>query len=64
LPTRTNHQAVGLSVAPAKAFEGRVIAVGADPGHHFSKPLQREILMIQGLGIEGDAHAGAFVRHR
>jgi MOSC domain-containing protein YiiM len=47
-----------------QVLEGKVIAVAADPGHHFSKPQQREILMVEGLGIEGDAHAGAFVRHR
>jgi hypothetical protein len=45
-------------------FEGKVIAVAADPGHHFSKLLLPEIVMVGGHGIEGDAHAGAFVRHR
>jgi MOSC domain-containing protein YiiM len=61
---RTKHQAVGLTAAPAAAFEGTVIAVAADRGHHFSKPLQRAIVMVEGHGIEGDAHAGAFIRHR
>ncbi|MHC4046740.1 MOSC domain-containing protein [Bradyrhizobium sp. 23AC] len=45
-------------------LEGRVVAVAADRGHHFSKPLRDKITLVQGHGVEGDAHAGAFVRHR
>jgi MOSC domain len=43
---------------------GTVEAVAADAGHHFSKPLRDSIDLILGLGIEGDAHAGPYVRHR
>ena len=46
------------------ALKGRVVAVAADPGHHFSKPIQDRIALVEGHGVEGDAHAGAFVRHR
>lgn len=46
------------------SLEGRVVAVAADPGHHFSKPIQDPIALVEGHGVEGDAHAGAFVRHR
>jgi hypothetical protein len=41
-----------------------VVAVATDRGHHFSKPLRDSIDLVQGLGIEGDAHAGLHVRHR
>jgi MOSC domain-containing protein YiiM len=44
--------------------EGLVMAVASDTTHRFSKPLRSAIVMIEGLGVEGDAHAGAFVRHR
>ncbi len=38
--------------------EGRVIAVAADRGHHFRKPPRDQIVLVEGHGVEGDAHAG------
>ncbi|UQR68255.1 MULTISPECIES: hypothetical protein [Bradyrhizobium] len=46
------------------SLEGRVVAVAADRGHHFSKPTQDRILLVEGHSVEGEAHAGPFVRHR
>ncbi|WP_371746157.1 hypothetical protein [Bradyrhizobium sp. CCBAU 53351] len=46
------------------SLQGRVAAVAADHGHHFSKPTQERIILVEGHGVEGDAHAGPFVRHR
>lgn len=46
------------------SVEGRVVAVAADRGHKFSKPTRDCIALVEGHGVEGDAHAGAFVRHR
>lgn len=46
------------------AREGKVFAVAASPKHRFSKPARREIQLVKGYGVEGDAHAGSFVRHR
>jgi MOSC domain-containing protein YiiM len=46
------------------SLEGKVAAVAADPGHHFSKPVQDRIVLVEDHGVEGDAHAGPFVRHR
>ena len=43
---------------------GHVVAVAADGGHHFSKPLRDDIHVIAGMGVEGDAHFGAAVQHR
>jgi hypothetical protein len=45
-------------------LEGIVVAVAADGGHRFSKMPQRDILLVEGYGVEGDAHAGPYVRHR
>ncbi|WP_369725626.1 MOSC domain-containing protein [Bradyrhizobium sp. LLZ17] len=46
------------------SLEGTVVAVAADRGHHFSKPAQARIVLVEGRGVEGDAHTGAFVKHR
>jgi len=43
---------------------GSVVAVSASPDHSFSKLRQNTIRMVKGHGIEGDAHAGRYVRHR
>lgn len=41
-----------------------VVSVSAGPAHSFSKPTQPAITLLAGLGIAGDAHCGATVRHR
>jgi MOSC domain-containing protein YiiM len=46
------------------SLDGNVVAVASDRRHRFSKPTQDHIVLVEGHGIEGDAHAGAFVRHR
>jgi MOSC domain-containing protein YiiM len=43
---------------------GRVVAVCAAKGHHFSKPPSLAIRLLKGLGVEGDAHIGEKVQHR
>jgi MOSC domain-containing protein YiiM len=40
-----------------------VVAVCSSPLHSFTKPEMPNIRLIEGLGIEGDAHAGTFVQH-
>ncbi|WP_109210855.1 MULTISPECIES: MOSC domain-containing protein [Microbacterium] len=42
---------------------GHVVAVARDDAHRFSKPTRESITLIAGLGVEGDAHAGATVQH-
>ena len=44
--------------------KGSVAAVCRDTAHRFSKPPVREIELVAGLGVRGDAHAGAKVQHR
>jgi len=41
-----------------------VIAVYRSSAHTFSKTMQDNIRLIAGLGVEGDAHCGATVKHR
>ncbi|MFN5128609.1 MAG: MOSC domain-containing protein [Sphingomonadaceae bacterium] len=43
---------------------GKVIAVAKDEGHNFSKRIVPEIKIVKGLGVDGDAHKGAQVKHR
>lgn len=43
---------------------GTVVNVGRSATHAFSKPPCSRITLIAGLGVEGDAHAGATVKHR
>jgi hypothetical protein len=42
----------------------RVAAVAADAGHRFSKQVRPVIRLLEGLGVDGDAHLGATVQHR
>lgn len=41
-----------------------VLAVHAAPDHEFSKSSQDSVELVAGLGVVGDAHAGARVKHR
>lgn len=41
-----------------------VVSVARSDEHAFTKPTCDQIHLIAGLGVEGDAHAGATVQHR
>ena len=41
-----------------------VVSVSRDSEHRFSKHPVEEIVLLPGLGVEGDAHAGVTVQHR
>ncbi|NJK46650.1 MAG: MOSC domain-containing protein [Pleurocapsa sp. SU_196_0] len=43
---------------------GTVLAVHLDATHGFSKQPQPRIKLLQGLGVQGDAHLGVTVQHR
>ena len=43
---------------------GIILALSLNPNHTFSKSRQPSIHLLAGLGVEGDAHCGATVRHR
>lgn len=54
---------MAIEASGAPALCGSVVAVSRDSAHRFSKPQAREICVTAGLGVEGDAHAGANVQH-
>lgn len=41
-----------------------VAAVGRAPKHSLSKPVRENIRLIEGVGVEGDAHAGETAQHQ
>lgn len=43
---------------------GVVVSVQVSATHTFSKPPREAITLLEGLGVEGDAHCGATVKHR
>ena len=43
---------------------GIVTAVSRSPTHSLSKPNAGSIRLVEGLGVEGDAHLGETVKHR
>ncbi len=45
-------------------MSARVLAVHRSSSHAFSKFQEEGITLVEGLGVEGDAHAGATVKHR
>lgn len=45
-------------------LSGRVIALSKSPTHTFKKISCQSIRLLEGLGVEGDAHAGKKVKHR
>ena len=48
----------------APDITGSVVAVHRSAEHTFSKANVADITLIAGLGVEGDAHQGAQVKHR
>ncbi len=45
-------------------MDASVVAVHLSPGHTMAKAAVESVRLIAGLGLEGDAHAGATVKHR
>ncbi len=43
---------------------GTVVAVSRNDVYSFTKPVRDEIVLVAGIGVEGDVHAGVHVRHR
>jgi MOSC domain-containing protein YiiM len=58
-------RAFGAAAVPEGATgAGRVAAVCRRAAHGLAKPVCSSIRLLAGLGVEGDAHAGACVKHR
>ena len=45
-------------------MNGVIVAVASNGQHGFSKTVVSEVMLIEGLGVQGDAHAGTTVKHR
>lgn len=45
-------------------MSGQVVAVHRSARHAFSKETASQVHLLEGLGVEGDAHAGTTVQHR
>ncbi len=41
-----------------------MVAVSRDGEHRFSKSIADEVVLLAGIGVQGDAHAGVTVQHR
>lgn len=41
-----------------------MVGVAKDDRHRFSKAPHEQIMLVAGIGVEGDAHAGRTVKHR
>jgi MOSC domain-containing protein YiiM len=52
------------TVNPNPISQARVLSVHAGAEYTFNKSEQSEITLLAGLGVEGDVHCGAQVRHR
>lgn len=44
-------------------IQGSVISVSRSSNHNFSKNVEDSIVLLQDLGVEGDAHLGKTVQH-
>ena len=55
--------ATPLPTGSGERSSGRVVAVCASPVHGFSKQPRAAVRLVEGLGVEGDAHAGTTVQH-
>jgi MOSC domain-containing protein YiiM len=64
LGTAANVRLFSLTWIGNVLLTGKVVAVAKDSVHRFSKKVVSEIRIIDGLGVEGDAHLGGTVKHR
>jgi MOSC domain-containing protein YiiM len=54
-----------MPASPPRDFGSPVVAaVARREGHHFSKSVVSSIMLVAGIGVEDDGHAGATVQHR
>ncbi|WP_369076664.1 MOSC domain-containing protein, partial [Paractinoplanes deccanensis] len=46
------------------SLRGTVASVSCHDVYSFTKPVRDQIVLVAGIGVEGDVHAGVNVRHR
>jgi len=49
---------------PEERMCATIVAVSRSDSHSFSKQKQSSIRLVEGLGVDGDAHLGVTVKHR
>ena len=54
----------GSDLEPTASSAPRIVGLASDDKHRFSKSRRESLVLLGGIGVEGDAHAGPFVRHR
>jgi MOSC domain-containing protein YiiM len=54
----------GSDIKPTAISAARIAGLASDDKHRFSKSRCESLVLLEGIGVEGDAHAGPFVRHR
>ena len=54
----------GSDLKPTATLAARIAGLASDGKHRFSKPHRESLVLLEGIGVEGDAHAGPFVHHR
>jgi MOSC domain-containing protein YiiM len=52
------------SIHEEHGMSAKVVAVSRGATHTFTKGNRQTITLLEGLGVEGDAHAGTTVKHR
>jgi MOSC domain-containing protein YiiM len=57
-------QSDGSDLKPTATLAARIAGLASDGKHRFSKSRRESLVLLKGIGVEGDAHAGPFVRHR
>jgi MOSC domain-containing protein YiiM len=53
-----------MTASEPSALLGSVVAVSLSAAHEFSKQPRPSIVLLTGLGVEGDTHLGKTVQHR
>lgn len=54
----------GFKIRSAASSAARIVGLASDGKHRFSKSQRQSLVLLEGVGVEGDVHAGPFVRHR
>ena len=63
MPSSTFQTPICLLLREEKAMNPSVLAVHASGMHTMSKHTLPSIMLIEGLGVEGDAHRGSTAKH-
>jgi MOSC domain-containing protein YiiM len=54
----------GSDLEPTASSAPKIVGLASDDKHRFCKSRCESLVLLEGIGVKGDAHAGPFVRHR